>query len=319
MTALAAVIALSSSPLLAQSVDPAASDSAPVVIAPPTPAPEVAAPAATPPATMAPVVHQPIAPTSTQNVTATANDQARPRTTHRVAAAPPARAAIAPVPVATAAIAPVPVATTPAPVATAPMPVATPPATQPVATVTAVRKESAATTIKPAPVPASGDEMIELLAVAGLGVLALGGGAFALARRRRRDEDVAFDETIIATAPIAPPEFAPAFFAGLPGAAALPPDRPLTTMPENFDASRFGPHVQAAYRGPTADNPSLSLKTRLKRARFFDQRDRMTGTHASAEEMAAHARAAREAHEQERSAFWPHDPAEGERRPAFQS
>ena len=33
-------------------------------------------------------------------------------------------------------------------------------------------------------------------------------------------------------------------------------------------------HVDRAMLGPTSDNPSLSLKTRLKRARFFDQRDR---------------------------------------------
>jgi resuscitation-promoting factor RpfA len=33
-------------------------------------------------------------------------------------------------------------------------------------------------------------------------------------------------------------------------------------------------HVDRAMLGPTPDNPSLSLKTRLKRARFFDQRDR---------------------------------------------
>ena len=33
-------------------------------------------------------------------------------------------------------------------------------------------------------------------------------------------------------------------------------------------------HVDRATLGPTPDNPSLSLKTRLKRARFFDQRDR---------------------------------------------
>ena len=33
-------------------------------------------------------------------------------------------------------------------------------------------------------------------------------------------------------------------------------------------------HVDRAMRGPTPDNPSLSLKTRLKRAAFFDQRER---------------------------------------------
>lgn len=41
--------------------------------------------------------------------------------------------------------------------------------------------------------------------------------------------------------------------------------------------SELGPeesHVDRAMLGPTPDNPSLSLKTRLKRARFFDQRDR---------------------------------------------
>lgn len=33
-------------------------------------------------------------------------------------------------------------------------------------------------------------------------------------------------------------------------------------------------HVDRAMLGPTPDNPSSSLKTRLKRARFFDQRER---------------------------------------------
>ena len=33
-------------------------------------------------------------------------------------------------------------------------------------------------------------------------------------------------------------------------------------------------HVDRAMRGPTPDNPSLSLKKRMKRAAFFDQRER---------------------------------------------
>ena len=33
-------------------------------------------------------------------------------------------------------------------------------------------------------------------------------------------------------------------------------------------------HVDRAMLGPTPDNPSLSLKKRLKRAAFFDQRER---------------------------------------------
>lgn len=34
-----------------------------------------------------------------------------------------------------------------------------------------------------------------------------------------------------------------------------------------------GSHVEAACEGPSADNPSLSLKKRVKRAQFFDQRE----------------------------------------------
>lgn len=33
-------------------------------------------------------------------------------------------------------------------------------------------------------------------------------------------------------------------------------------------------HVDRAMTGPTPDNPSLSRKTRLKRAAFFDKRER---------------------------------------------
>jgi hypothetical protein len=45
-------------------------------------------------------------------------------------------------------------------------------------------------------------------------------------------------------------------------------------LPNGFDLSRFGRHTRAAYRGPTPDNPSLSLRHRLRRASFFDQRER---------------------------------------------
>jgi hypothetical protein len=33
-------------------------------------------------------------------------------------------------------------------------------------------------------------------------------------------------------------------------------------------------HIDRAMAGPTPDNPSLSLKKRMKRAAFFDQRER---------------------------------------------
>jgi hypothetical protein len=37
-------------------------------------------------------------------------------------------------------------------------------------------------------------------------------------------------------------------------------------------------HIDRAMRGPTPDNPSLSLKKRMKRAAFFDQRERDVAT-----------------------------------------
>ena len=51
-------------------------------------------------------------------------------------------------------------------------------------------------------------------------------------------------------------------------------DGPVTSLPNGFDLSRFGKHVQAAYRGPTPDNPSLSLKYRLRKAAALDQFER---------------------------------------------
>jgi len=71
---------------------------------------------------------------------------------------------------------------------------------------------------------------------------------------------------------VAVPEAAPVAAAptmAAPLAGAMP-----RTLPNGFDISRFGRHTQAAYLGPTPDNPSHSLKRRLKRASFFDQRER---------------------------------------------
>lgn len=42
----------------------------------------------------------------------------------------------------------------------------------------------------------------------------------------------------------------------------------------NAESGSEESHVDRAMRGPTPDNPSLSLKLRLKRAVFFDKRER---------------------------------------------
>lgn len=141
--------------------------------------------------------------------------------------------------------------------------------------------------------------VVPVAILAGLAVLAL--VAFALIRRRRRlsleqEETVWYDEQ-----PIVEPEVAPAMAEPMMVEPALsedlvPPPEPVaqpelvapvasaaviskpepadSRLPEGFDLSRFGPHVQAAYRGPTPDNPSLSLRHRLRRAAALDQAER---------------------------------------------
>ena len=47
---------------------------------------------------------------------------------------------------------------------------------------------------------------------------------------------------------------------------------PASSSPEATETTES--HVDQAMLGPTPDNPSLSLKKRLKRAAFFDQRER---------------------------------------------
>lgn len=68
-----------------------------------------------------------------------------------------------------------------------------------------------------------------------------------------------------------------------PATEGLAPSGPETRLPPGFDLTQFGPHVRAAYLGPTPDNPFLSLKNRLKRARFYDQRERQAGKGAPAQ------------------------------------
>jgi hypothetical protein len=48
----------------------------------------------------------------------------------------------------------------------------------------------------------------------------------------------------------------------------------MTTEPPQAGSGSEESHVDRAMLGPTPDNPSLSLDKRLKRARFFDQRER---------------------------------------------
>ena len=128
---------------------------------------------------------------------------------------------------------------------------------------------------KTAALPLDGD-ILPIAGAAGFGVLALAGVGLALRRRRRngREEYVGEyeDERRTGTVDAHPePTFArtvtPTQQAPAPAIAESP-------LPSGFDLSRFGRHVQAAYRGPTPDNPSLSLRHRLRRASGMDAMER---------------------------------------------
>jgi hypothetical protein len=133
------------------------------------------------------------------------------------------------------------------------------------------------------------DEALPIAGAAGLGLLALGAIGLAVQGRRRRREERTHqlaNQQYLAEHPEEPTtrHDEPAFHRTSPAMAVVTPaavhtDVPRTKLPEGFDLSRFGPHTQAAYLGPSDDNPSLSLKHRLRRAAAMDQRARQqTGT-----------------------------------------
>lgn len=136
--------------------------------------------------------------------------------------------------------------------------------------------------------------MLPIAAGGGLALLALGGTAAALIgrRRRRREQEwadaqtMAYEpfETAAAPKPQRRPEppmhqeqpavVEPSAFAWGNRAQAeekAPAGQPMAGP----DGRRPGETwVEAAYRGPTPGNPSASLRHRLKRAAFFDKRER---------------------------------------------
>lgn len=265
-TAIAAVLAFASAPSFAQETgaapeptveeSPAAIETAP----PPAPEPKVetTASAAKPAKASAPV--------------------ARP-TARRASAAAPAAAPVASadtIPVETAAPAPLPAGPAPAAVAEP----AAPPATEP-APASVMSGALIADIIA--------DDRLPYAGAAALGLLALGGAGLVSRRRKRRREDEAFEarqqildrseaeaEQPLELGPADEVRAEPAFGrAGEPIHDPTPAkNAPPTNPPAGFDVSRFGPHVQAAYGGPTADNPSVSLEYRLRRAAVMDREER---------------------------------------------
>jgi hypothetical protein len=124
--------------------------------------------------------------------------------------------------------------------------------------------------------PAKKNDPILPIAGGALAFLAIGGAAVAMTRRREDDGEI--DEEAVEQEPVAaapepvvheeqPAIVAPSAFAW--GRAEAP-----RMQPEQSDRKPGETWVERAYRGPSADNPSLSLRARLKRAAFFDKRER---------------------------------------------
>ena len=137
---------------------------------------------------------------------------------------------------------------------------------------------------KPAPPPSNKigpvDERTAEIGGGALALLILGGAALAMRSRKRRREDeeawsygseeLTLDEPVRAMPPVA--EEQPPIVAPSPSAFAW--DNAPRRESAGKDCSELEDWIDRAKCGPTADNPSQSLKKRMKRAAFFEQRER---------------------------------------------
>lgn len=255
--AIAAVLALSSTAAFAQEI--VAPPSMPAAV----PAPVLIIPQAAPaPAAPAPVIVMPAQPTAPVVAEAAAP---APRATRQVAQRPSVSARPA-----VRAAAPAPVARTAEPAVTA----------APVAAVAAVQTadiEFAPTqTALPADATPELDTATTVQTDGGLGAGELGliGGALAVggiaaaalfARRRRRDPAPEPVDVFAARSAAPPTPLAPQPMAVPMTTARAAPVAPI--------AVGTGNHVRQAEQGPTADNPFLTRRNRLRRARFLDAQE----------------------------------------------
>ena len=132
--------------------------------------------------------------------------------------------------------------------------------------------------------PGVDDETL-MLGGGALALLALGGAAIAMRRRRRHDDEVMADDYAAheevdrepAPEPVpmtVTPRHDPAE-SWTPAIAAAPlAPAAMASTRHQMDRRHGETWVERAHRGPTPDNPSLSLRKRLKRAAFFDARER---------------------------------------------
>jgi hypothetical protein len=286
LPAIAAAMALLSTPVFAQEAQPVTAEPPPAAAPTPVTTPDEPAAATDSSTTATPPTDTSTAPGTTTTTTRTVKHTshaaakpatAKPATTTRTSTTRTVtRAAVPAAPAATA-------ATTP--LAAPAQPTASQSAVTPVVD---LNSKPAAPVTAAATKPAPKDDTLPIAAGGALALLALGAGALALSRRRRRQDEQAwiYDEepmapveTVVATEPrhdpiiheeqpaiVAPSAFAWGNEQRQPADANEPIDEDDRMPGESW--------VQRAYRGPTSNNPSVSLRARLKRAAFFDKRER---------------------------------------------
>jgi MYXO-CTERM domain-containing protein len=267
LPAIAAALALSPTPAPAQEA-PAQPVTAQPLPVPVDPAPAEAAPeapadtTATAPDTAAPVRTV----TKTRHTTAKA---AAPVVTRTVTRKVSTRTTHATIPAASA----VPTAKVPAPSPSAVKPIVdtTP---RPVPAQTAAKPDSSGSS-----------ETVMEIGGGALALIALGAGAFALSRRRRHEDEVMYEETYEPEKAAEPESLPrhdhvvdeqPAIVGPEPSAFAWGNPQPAAQSADDDGSDRQPGEtwVERAYRGPSPANPSVSLKNRLRRAAFFDKRER---------------------------------------------
>lgn len=287
LPAIAAALALSSTSAFAQQAQPVPVDPPAAGTAQDQPAPaSEAQPAASDTSAAAPAVDatSPARDAKTASTSAPKTVKRTTRTAHTAASAPVAK------PVAHTHVATRSVTTHAALPAAAPAPAPAPAAqtsqsaVKPLVNVNASPAPTPTAAAKP---PKKHDDTLPIAGGA-LAFLAIGGAAVALTRRRHDDEEQWVEEDTaepVETSENFPEplvhEEQPAVIA--PAASAFSwgeSEGSRETVRRSEEAGAEDDRlpgetwIQRAYRGPSANNPSVSLRARLKRAAFFDKRER---------------------------------------------
>jgi len=162
---------------------------------------------------------------------------------------------------------------------------------KPVVDMNAAPAKPATTAARP---PSTSNDTALEIGGGAIALVAIGAGVWALSRRRRDEDEVIYEDSYepettaeaeaqrepVAEAESMPRhdpirEEQPAIVAPEASAFAWGNSAPAHQAEDDGSDRRPGETwVERAYRGPTPANPSVSLKNRLRRAAFFDKRER---------------------------------------------